>query len=87
MQKDHLEHDNNKHVVYRLECSNCKTTYVRQTKYKLKMHIGEHRNQINRNNDNFLVVTEHRMTIGHDLEWISTKILDYKKSYFKRVCV
>lgn len=66
-QKDCLNYDSNKNVVYKLECSTCETTYEGQTKHKLKTRVGEHRKQINRNTDNYNVVTKDGINTGYEI--------------------
>jgi len=35
-------------VVYKIECKDCETSYVGQTKRRLTTRIREHRNNINK---------------------------------------
>lgn len=55
-------------IVYKIECSNCKASYVGQIGRLLKTRIDEHRNHINRNSNQRSVITEHRVNSGHDFD-------------------
>lgn len=70
--------------MYRIDCDNCNASYVSQTRRKLKTGISEHKNQLNRHLDNYSVVTEHRLNMGHEFKWQNTKVLDKEKFYHKR---
>ena len=44
--KDKLKMDNNKDLIYRINCNNCPKNYFGQTKRLLKTRTGEHRDTI-----------------------------------------
>jgi len=56
--KDLLSNLCKKNVVYKLNCNNCETTYVGQTKRQLKTRIAEHKNNIKRSTSTHSVITE-----------------------------
>jgi len=85
VQKDKLALECNKNVVYKLACKNCDSTYVGQTKRKLKTRLTEHKNDIKRKTGKFSVITEHRLENNHEFDWDNPKILDKEKFYFKRL--
>jgi len=62
-----------KNVAYKLNCNNCETTYVGQTKRQLKMRIAEHRNHIKRNTH-----CDHKIISDPDFDWNNVEILDVK---------
>ncbi|KYN29433.1 hypothetical protein ALC57_01100 [Trachymyrmex cornetzi] len=63
----------------------CDASYVRQTRRKLKIRLAEHRNHINRNNNNQSVITEHRTEFEHDFDWENVAILDEECFLNKRL--
>jgi len=83
--KDVLSLSCNKNVVYKLECKNCDSTYVGQTKRKLNTRIKEHKNDINKKTGNHSVISEHRLQKNHDFNWDNPKILDREKIYYRRL--
>jgi len=82
--KDLLPNLCKKNVYKLLNCNNCETTYVGQTKRQLKTRIIEHRNHIKRNTSTRSVITDHRIISGHDFDWNNVKILNVEKNFNKR---
>jgi len=72
-------------VVYKLNCVDCNASYVGQTCRLLKTRIAEHRNYINRNTTTQSVITEHRIGLSHDFDWLNVEILDVERYYTKRL--
>jgi len=83
--KDSLSTSFRSNVVYKIECSNCDTSYVGQTKRLLKDRIGEHRNHIRRNSCQTSVITNHRINFNHEFDWNNVKVLDEEMNYKKRL--
>ena len=83
--KDTLPNLNKKNVVYKINCSDCDASYVGQTGRQLHTRISEHRNQIRHKIQNPSVVTEHRVSYGHDFEWEDMEILDTEPIFAKRL--
>jgi len=77
-----LTHSN---TVYKINSTNCETSYVGQAGRLLKTRINEHRSRINRNSSQHSVITEHRVNTGHDFNWNGVKIVDEEKSLNKRL--
>lgn len=72
-------------VVYKLNCWECDTSYVGQTKRKLKTRIKNHKNDVDKNNGILSVVSEHRLEEEHDFEWNTVEILDVGPLYHKKL--
>jgi len=75
-QKDPLPADCKKNIAYKISCNDYDTSYVGQTCRQLKTRISEHKNDINRNKTNPLVVMNHRTRHNHDFDWNNVQILD-----------
>ena len=56
-------------IVYKINCRDCKSTYVGQTKRNLKTRVKEHQNNINKKTGNLSVISEYRLEKNHDFEW------------------
>ncbi|KYN18663.1 hypothetical protein ALC57_09022 [Trachymyrmex cornetzi] len=85
VQKDTLPKYFNKNVVYKIFCKDCDASYVGQTGRKLTTRISEHRNHINRNNNNQSVITNHRLEFNHEFDWDGVQILDKERILNKRL--
>jgi len=72
-------------VVYKISCSNCDMSYVKQTKRQLGTRIKEHMSDIKKKNGILSVVSNHRLEYDHDMNWSETAILDVELSYVKRI--
>jgi len=78
--KDSLSNLCKKNVVNKLNCNNCKASYIGQTKRQLKTRIAEHRKHIKRNTSTHSVITDHRIIFDHDFDWNNVKILDVERN-------
>jgi len=84
IQKDSLEHDSKRNVVYKIDCKNCNASYIGQTGRKLNTRIKEHHNNINKKTGNLSVLlSEHRLQFEHEFDNI--KILDNERYLGKRL--
>ena len=82
--KDSLPKDDQCGVVYKINCLNCESSYVGQTKRKLKTRIKEHKADIRKPSSEISVVSRHRMNEMHELDWDNIRILDIEQSLAKR---
>ena len=82
--KDSLPKDDQCGVVYKINCLNCESSYVGQTKRKLKTRIKEHKADIRKPSSEISVVSRHRMNEMHELDWDNIRILDREQSLAKR---
>ena len=82
--KDSLSRDDQCGVVYKIVCLNCKSSYVGQTKRKLKTRIKEHKADLRKSPSEFSVVSRHRLNEMHELDWENIKVLDKEQSLIKR---
>ena len=74
--KDLLCDPSQSNVVYRINCEDCNASYVGQTGRQLHTRVKEHRNQIRHNTNNHSVITDHRLSSGHDFSWDNVEILE-----------
>ena len=70
-------------IVYKINCLNCESSYVGQTKRKLKIRIKEHKTDIKKPTSEISVVS-HRLNEMHELDWDNIRILDTEQSLMKR---
>ena len=82
--KDPLLKDDHRGVVYKINCLNYESSYVGQTKRKLKTRIKEHKADIRKPISEISVVSRHRLNEMHELDWDNIKILDTEQSLMKR---
>ena len=83
--KDILDRVDNCNVVYKIQCHNCESSYVGQTKRKLSTRVKEHRKDINKKSGSPSTISQHRIDLGHDFNWNDVKILDKEPVYNKRL--
>ncbi|KYN22022.1 hypothetical protein ALC57_05589 [Trachymyrmex cornetzi] len=72
--KDKLKKMESSQVVYKINCTNCDSTYVGQTKRKLGTTIKEHKADIKKTKDT-----------RHNLDWENIQILDTELFFHKRL--
>jgi len=82
--KDKIDLMSQNEIVYKINCLNCNSSYVGQTKRQFKTRLKEHKSDINKKNGNLSVVSNHRLEHNHDMNWDEAKILDMESSYIKR---
>ena len=82
--KDSLSKHEKSGLVYKINCKNCESSYVGQTKRKLKTRIKEHKADIKKPSSEISVVSRHRLSEMHNLDWENIKILDTERSLIKR---
>ena len=82
--KDPLLKDDHCGIVYKINCLNCESSYVGQTKRKLKTRIKEHKADIRKSTSEISVVSRHQLNEIHELDWDNIRILDTEQSLMKR---
>ncbi|EZA58152.1 hypothetical protein X777_01880, partial [Ooceraea biroi] len=82
--KDKIENKDMMGVVYKIDCKNCDSCYVGQTKRRLDTRIKEHKADINKDPDFHSVVSKHRLDCNHEFDWINTQVLHRKEHIKKR---
>ena len=83
--KDELERMSSNNIVYKLNCADCPSSYVGQTKRQLKTRVNEHRADVRKRSGALSVISNHRINCNHDLKWDEVEILDREPSYSKRL--
>ena len=79
--KDSLLRDHHPGVVYKINCLNCESSYVSQTKRKLKTCIKEHKADIRKSTSEMSVVSRLQL---NELDWDYIRILDTEQLLMKR---
>jgi len=83
--KDKIDPTTQNEVVYKIDCIDCKSSYVGQTKRQFKTRIKEHRSDINKKNGDLSVISNHRLEYDHEMNWDNAVVLDIESSYTKRI--
>lgn len=78
-QKDILLKLYNRNIIYKISCKDYEVSYVGQTDRQVKMRISEYKNYIKRSTNTQSVITEHRITEGHEFDWDNISILDKER--------
>jgi len=79
--KDKIDLKSQKEVVYKIDCLNCNSSYVGQTKRQFKTRLKEHISDINKKNGVLSVVSNHRIEHNHDMNWNEALVLDIEPLY------
>ena len=82
--KDPVNKLDKTNVIYNINCENCPSTYIGQTKRCLSERINEHKKYIIKN-DNKSVLAFHSSTKTHNFDFDKVKILDTEKFLHKRL--
>ncbi|KYN50317.1 hypothetical protein ALC62_11555, partial [Cyphomyrmex costatus] len=85
VQKDITNQNCKNHVVYKIKCRDCESTYVGQTKRQLQTRIKEHRNNIRLDSSKHSVIFQHIIEYGHNFDWENVDIMDVEHNYKKRL--
>jgi len=83
--KDKIDPKSQNEVVYKIDCMNCNSSYVGQTKRQFKTRIKEHRSDINKKNGALSVISDHKLEYNHDMNWDDAVVLDIEPAYTKRI--
>ena len=84
--KDKLNSNRNQNIVYKINCINCNACYIGETKRVLEKRINEHKNDINKDPFDHGVISKHRTTTSHRINWDKVQILDHE-AYYDRRCI
>ena len=83
--KDPLKKENNKNVIYKIDCKDCDKTYVGQTKRLLLTRTEEHEKNIKLKAPQHNVITKHILEHNHEhqFDFTNTQILHKEANFFK----
>jgi len=59
--KDKIDSKSHNEIVYKINYSNCNSSYVKQTKRQFRIRLKEHKSDINKKNGVLSVVSNHRL--------------------------
>ncbi|XP_071577054.1 uncharacterized protein [Temnothorax nylanderi] len=82
--KDRINDLKQTDIVYKINCRDCRATYIGQTKRHLCTRLREHQSDIRKHASNLSVVSEHRISYGHDFDWGKPEILHKEGQTRKR---
>ena len=71
-------------MIYKINCLDCDSSYLDQTKRKLKTRIKEHKVYIRRSTSEMSVISRHQLNEMHELDWDNIRILDTEQLLLKR---
>jgi len=57
-------------LVYKINCSDCDQIYIGHTKRYLITRIKEHQQNMKYETNNYSVVTDHRLSLNHNFDWL-----------------
>jgi len=83
--KDKIEPAMQNGVVYKINCRDCNSSYVGQTKRKLGTRLKEHRLDMNKKNGILSVISNLKLENNHEMNWNGAQILDIEPSFTKRI--
>ena len=72
-------------VVYRIPCSNCPASYIRQTGRRLQQRIEEHKHAVRQADFNSSVLAEHAWNHSHPVNWSNVEILSNPRDTVTRL--
>ena len=82
--KDRLEKNDCSNIVYKVDCKNCPSSYVGQSRRKLLYRVNEHTRDVKKLSKNSSLAT-HVNNTNHTIDFENIKIIDSEKSYKKRL--
>ncbi|KYN12115.1 hypothetical protein ALC57_15729, partial [Trachymyrmex cornetzi] len=82
--KDKLDKMEQCNEVYKINCLNCESSYVGQTKRKIKTRLKEHKSSTSNSNTVHNVVAQHQIKYEHKFNWDNIEILDTEPFFQKR---
>ena len=81
--KDKDEKRNRQGAVYKINCSDCHTSYIGETGRNLT-RLTEHKRAKRKGDFNNHIAEHHRLT-NHTIDWDSAQCLTYSINYFQRL--
>ena len=82
--KDKDEKRNRQGAVYKINCSDCHTSYIGETGRNLATRLTEHKRATRKGDVNNHIAEHHRLT-NHTIDWDSAQCLTYSTNYFQRL--
>jgi len=84
--KDDISQQSN--IVYKINCNNCNTCYIGQTKQYFKDRLRQHKNDCNITNINKVnktaLATHHFKEENHNFDFDNARIVDRENNWLKR---
>ena len=77
--KDPTKKSHQTNVVYKLNCLDCPSTYIGETKRELRVRLYDHKSKVDS------LVFLHAHDTGHNFDWKKTQILDRESVKTKRL--
>jgi len=83
--KDRLCKEDHCSMVYKINCLDWESSYIGQTKRKLKTRIKEHKIDIRRSTTDMSIVSRHQIKEKHEFDWDNVRILDTEQLFKRRI--
>lgn len=81
--KPELKTNDETNTIYKIDCNNCNSTYIGQSKQYLHKRIYAHKYDI-RTMNNSTALTKHATEQNHSFDFENVQILKREQNYFKR---
>ena len=85
--KDKIPNKFNSNLIYKIDCSNCSSCYIGQTRQYINNRLKQHQYDCKRQNYNKkdkTALSTHRFELNHTFDFDNVKILDKEINYYKR---
>lgn len=83
--KPKLQIEDETNTVYKIDCNNCNSTYIGQSKQYLHKRIYSHKYNTKNLNHNSTALTKHSLENNHSFNFNNIEILDIEPNYQKRL--
>lgn len=84
--KDKIKNKDKINAVYKIDCKNCKSKYIGQTKRKVSMSAKEHCRNLTQTQAPHNNISEHCLNPSHCFDFCNVKLKDiepvYKSGFF-----
>ena len=72
-------------VVYKINCNNCDSSYVGQSKRQLQERLDEHQKNLLGPSKDYSVIRQHVIDNNHSMDWLGVEIVDREPNLNKRL--
>ena len=83
--KDGIPDDDKSSIVYKINCHDCDTSYVGETRRALKTRVSEHRRAMEKRDFSASALAQHAWEHDHHIDWTSMCVLGVESHYQSRI--